>query len=258
MKQTRPLLTLALILPLLGGGTLIAKAQPRGGGPDDGPLFDDGPGGHRPPGGPGGRDGRGAPGGRHGGAKGHLEGTWRGIKHLQSDEKSLSKAQAAKLVSLVKPWTSNAAMSDADAQQLAQSLEAVLTTAQKSKLGPPGRGRGGPGPDGGPPPGGGDFGPPPPRDGGDDRPPPPRDGDFGPPDGGGPPGEGGPEGGGPPPDGSGGRGRRPPMPQSFNPFYAPTGRSDWKKLPASTQKFLARHYNENRAVLESLSRFAKS
>ncbi|BCM90281.1 hypothetical protein IAD21_02132 [Abditibacteriota bacterium] len=259
MYRPRPLLVLALFIPLLScGGVLAARAQPPGDPFDGGPLFDDGPGGQRPP---GGFDGRGGPGGRRGG-KGRLEGTLRGIQRLQTDDKSLSKAQAVKLVALIKPWSSRSAMSDTEAQKLVLSMEAVLTTAQKSKVGPPGRG--GPPRDGrgGPPGGGGDFGPPPGDGrGGDGGPPgPPPDGDFG---GGGRPGQGGPPGGpggqgGPGPGGPGGRGGRQPFPATFNPFYAPTGRSDWKKLPASTQQFLARRYRENRAALESLSRFAKS
>ena len=248
MSRIRFLPAFALVLPLLlCGGTVVAKAQPPDGPPfdDGGPLFGDGPRGPRPgerPGGPGG----GGPGG-HGprGGKGGLDGAWHGIARLQSDKKSLSKSQAAKLVALVKPWTSKAAMSDAEAQKLAASIGAVLTSAQKSQMGPPGRGG---------PPNGGRGGPPPDR--GEGPPPPPPDGEgWGPPP---PDGEGGPpprQGGGGP---SGGRGGRPLFPATFNPFYAPTGRSDWKSLPASTQQFLARRYRENRAVLESLSRYAKS
>ena len=237
MKRFRPILMLCALLPLFGGvGASVSHAQPP---PDDfdggGPLFDDGPEGHRPP-----PHGRGGP--RGGGPKGHLDGLWHSVERMQSGSNPLSKVQAQKIVALVKPWTNRASMSELDAQKLVGSIEAVLTSAQKSHVGPPGRG--GP-PRGGR--GGDDFGPPPPRDGEDDfGPPPPRpDGESGP-----PPGRSG---------GPSGRRRGGDMfPASYNPFGAPTGRGDWKKLPTSTQQVMARRYREIRATLESLSRFSKS
>ncbi len=244
MKPFRPILALAVLLPLFTGpGATSSKAQPRHGDPmfDDGPLFDDGEGrGHRPPrgGGPGGRgerEGRGGPGGRGGprggGAKGRLNGVWHGIEQLQSGQNALSKAQSQEIVALVKPWSSRPTMSDADAQDLALRVEAVLTDDQKSGFGPPGRGpRGGGGRRGG------EFGPP-----RDEHGPPPPDGRDGPREG----------------RNGGGRGAMAAL-SSFNPFYAPTGRSDWKTLSSQMQQFLARRYRENRAVLENLSRFSKS
>ena len=238
MKRFRPILALGSLLPLLGLSASVSFAQPP---PDDfgggGPMFDEGPEGHRPP-----PPGRGGPRGG-GGPKGMLDGLWHGVERMQNgpDALALSKAQASRIVALVKPWTMRASMSDADAQKLAEGVEAVLTSEQKSRVGPPGRG--------GPRRGGrGGFGPPPPRDGDDDfgPPPPPPDGEFGPPLG---------RGGGP--NGQR-RGGRSPFPATYNPFYAPTGREDWKQLPNSTQQLMARRYREIRAVLENLSRFSKS
>ncbi len=42
--------------------------------------------------------------------------------------------------------------------------------------------------------------------------------------------------------------------ETSNPFYAPTGTSGWKTLPAAFQKNAARRYQQNRATLEELSR----
>ena len=263
MKRFHPILTLISLLPPLGLSASVSFAQPPPP-PDDfgggGPLFDDGQGDHRP------LRGRGGPRDR-GGPKGHLDGLWHDVEHLQNGQGALSKTQSQKIVALVKPWTGRASMSELDAQRLVGSIEAVLTSAQKSRVGPPGRG--GPPRDGGggrggfgPPHGGGGrggrggFGPPPPRDdGGDFGPPPPRDGndDFGPP----PPPDGVGPGRGSGPNGQRGGGRN-PFPASYNPFYAPTGRPDWKQLPTSTQQLMARRYREIRAVLENLSRFSKS
>lgn len=221
MKRFRPLplLTTATFL-LLTAGMPAAQAQPPGDPMfDGGPLFDEDFDGHRPP-----------PGGHGPGAKGHLDGFLHGVQRLKGSSSDVSKAQAQKMVTLIQPWSKRATMSDADAHKLVTSLEAVLTSAQKSKFGPPGRG--------GPPRGrdGGRFGPPPGEEGG-----PPPERDFGP----------------PPGQGRGMGAERMALPVSFNPFYSPTGRSDWKKLPSSTQQLLARRYRENRAVLERLSRRIK-
>ncbi len=190
-------LIFALAAPLLlGTRAPFACAQPL---PDDGPPPHEG--GH--PRGP-----------HHHGPKGRLDHAWHEAERLERGPNELSKAQARQLVSLVKPWAVRPTMSDMQAGQLAQKVEAVTGVSPNRR---------------------------PPREEGHEGPPrgdewggrPPRDGD------------------GPPPR------HRPhthtPPPADYNPFYAPTGRADWKTLPSGMQQFLARRYRENRLVLEKLS-----
>ena len=229
-------LALLVAAPLfLSASAMLVRAQPM---PPDaplpgegGPLFDDGPGPGRPPHGPGGH--------RRGphphGSKGRLDGTWHEVERLERGPNELSKAQAAQLVALVKPWSGRPTMSDAQAQKLAVDIEAIVGIGPNSRPprdenGPPPPPPGEDGPDGPPP---RDHNGPPSGDGGDGPPPPPRDGGRG-----------------------SGRGPHTPPPADTNPFYAPTGRADWKTLPTEMQHFLARRYRENRLVLERLSRRA--
>ena len=206
---------------------LPVVAQPPGGGPGRGPNNGDGP--RRGP-----------------RAKGELNRVWRDIAELEGTGLALSKAQAARVVALVLPVSKKSALSDAAAKTLADKINAVLTPAQRAAIAKDHpRGGRGDGPPGGPRPGDKDGGR---RDG------PPRDGD----------------GRGPRPDGNGPRGDGPPrmnrddfekvrpFMDALNPFYAPTGYAGFKKLPADFAKDVAKRYGERRALLEKLSKRAKT
>ena len=239
----RPLLLGALLIPFAGA----ALAQPR---TDERPnrgerraerraqrgrfaRGEDGPGRRRPA-----------------SAKRQLSGVWRRLDRVEN-QAPLSKQQAARVVNLIRPWTTRAQMSDADAAQLQTQLAAVWTPAQAELMerrGPregggrgEGEGRGGRGPRGEGR-GEGGFGG-------------PREGR----------GEGGFGGRRGEREGMGrGAGVDPAQRQAMrgfmenlNPFYAPTGYSQWKSLPQPAQERLAKRYRESRATLEALSRKAK-
>jgi hypothetical protein len=274
-----------LLLPSLPS----AQAQGHRPGPDDGPRFGAPPQGgpnfegddfDGPPGPPegrrfaderlgrdrpqGGRQGGrpGGPGGMsgmRGGMRGKRELTrlWRGIDRLEHSSTPLSKGQAKKVVAVVVPWSKRPQMTEDDSKKVEAQLTAILTSDQKNALEqgrggrdgfggprgprPEGRDRGGDGPDGGPDgrPGG--------RRGG-------GQGGFG----------GGRDQGGP----GGGRGQGGMDPQKmqqmrsfmekFNPFYAPTGYSQWKSLPERIQERMADRYKDDRAILEALSKKSRS
>ncbi len=191
-------------------------------------------------------------------ARFRLGGLWRGIGALENSETPLSKAQAAQIVALMRPWNNRAQMSEADAQKLDGQLRALLTQSQKTALenrrfaarperGPRERGFEGRrferGPRGDGPRGDG------PRDGGR------RDG--------GPPERGRRDGG---PRGEGrGAGFDPQKMETMraqlanlNPFYAPTGLKEWKTLPPPVQQRLVDRYKDSRGILEALSRKSRS
>jgi hypothetical protein len=46
--------------------------------------------------------------------------------------------------------------------------------------------------------------------------------------------------------------------ENLNPFYAPTGYSQWNSLPQRMQQRLAERYKDDRATLEALSRKSRS
>jgi hypothetical protein len=193
-------------------------------------------------------------------AKMQLTRTWHGIGDLEKSKTPLSKAQAKQVVALVLPWSKKQTMNSTDAEKLDDRLKAVLTSAQKSSIGGDFfRGPRGDGPRSGGPRGGGQ------RDGGRPR-------------GDGPRGEGprigerdgrngqnsGPRAGGN--RESGGRfGAQDDKSrqlmrnwmESYNPFYAPTGNANWKKLPTEFQQNISKRYRESRATLEALSRKSK-
>jgi hypothetical protein len=199
--------------------------------------------------GPGGRFGRGEDGAgraRRASAKRQLSGMWRGVERLER-EAPLSKEQAARIVNLVRPWSTRPQMSESAAAQLQTQLAAVLTPAQREMFERPRReGRGG---EGGPR--------------GEGRKRGPR-GEMG--QGEGPRrerrprGERGEMGGGR--EGAGmDREQRQALRgfmQNLNPFYAPTGYSEWKTLPQPMQERLSRRYNQGRTTLEALSRKARA
>ena len=180
-------------------------------------------------------------------AKRQLSGLWRGLERVER-QAPLSQQQAARVVNLVRPWTARPQMSESAAAQLQTQLAAVWTPAQREIL--ERRGRGG-GRDGGPR--GEGRG-----DGEGRRERGPRgEGGFG-----GRRGEGGERG----PRGGEGRGAGLSREQrqafrgfmeNLNPFYAPTGYSQWKSLPQPMQERLAKRYREGRETLESLSRKAR-
>ncbi len=250
----------------LAGGALLlilalpVSAQPGNRGPRDGR---DGP--------P--RDGmRGGP-ERGPRAKGELNRVWHDIADLEGTKLALSKAQSAKVIALVLPVSKQKTLSDANAQTLADKIEAVLTAAQRAQIdkehprGPRG------GRDGRP------DGPPPPRDGNGrgprpDGPPPRYDDDRGPrPDGpppryddgrgprpdGPPPGGDwhGPRGDGPPPMDRADFEKVRPFMDALNPFYSPTGYAGFKNLPTDFAKDTVKRYGERRTLLETLSKRAK-
>ncbi|HEX8464259.1 MAG TPA: hypothetical protein VF627_06525 [Abditibacterium sp.] len=164
-----------------------------------------------------------------------LQRLWHDLDHLQEAGQPISKAQAGKIVALVRPWTTKPTLGETNAQKLHDQIEAVLTTAQREEVGgPPRFGPPGFGPQGRGP---GDDGP----GGGRRR----RRPDF----------EPGGAGFGPPTEAQRTTGRA--FIEALNPFYPPTGYSSWQKLPAPLQQDVARHYRENRATLEALSRQAK-
>lgn len=238
--------TVVVSLALLGATTTI-QARPEPGGR----------GGGRPPFGGPGRD-KGDRRGPQNREKHHLARVWMGIGELEKGKTPLSKTQAAKIVALVLPVSKKPQLNDSDAKKLAEQIEAVLTTAQKTELRPDGPPR---------------FGP---RDGekGNDGKRPPRgeqrgnlgarrgDHNFGPPRGD-KKGEGRGDHHGPPMGfGENLTTEQREMIRDFmenhNPFYAPTGYGNWKKLPSSFQKIVAERYREGHATLESLSRKARS
>lgn len=120
---------------------------------------------------PGGGGGMG--GGNRNSPKRRLSGLWRNIGELEKSKTPLTKAQAKRVVALVRPWSSKPKMTDAQAKALYMSMNAVLTTSQKNEMdkmgamrrrtargdreGGPGGQRGGPGGPGGP--GGANFDP---------------------------------------------------------------------------------------------------
>lgn len=184
----------------------------------------------------GGEDGAGRGRGRRASAKRQLGGLWRGVQRMER-EAPLSKAQAARIVNLVRPWSTRPQMSESAATQLQTQLAAVLTPAQRELLERPRRG-------------GGEGGP---RGEGRKR---GARGEMG--QGEGPRGERGPRGG------REGAGVDPAQRQALrgfmenlNPFYAPTGYSQWKTLPQPVQERLSRRYNQGRTTFEALSRKAR-
>ena len=214
-----PLLTLGLAA-LVGASALPVSAQP---------------GGFRGP------DGRGGP--RRSSAKMRLSRMWNGIGRLEQSGTPVSRAQAKRLVTLVRPWSSRPTMTEAQAQSLSTQISSVLTASQKAELDKR-RGRGGR--DGGRP-----DGPPPGGFGG-------RRGDR---DG---RGMGGP--GGPPPgfdpNSAEGRQMRQRMEgarglmQTMNPFYSPARAKGASSLPSFMREGMQRRYDESRATLAALTRKA--
>ncbi len=171
--------------------------------------------------------------------KRQLGALWNGVWRIEGSMAPLSPAQAKRIIAVMRPWSSKNSMTDAQAKSLVSSINGVLTASQKSVVGDlnegPGggpRGRGGPPRGDGPPHNGGRGDGPPPRDG--NGPPPPRDGD------------------GPPGMDAASR----EMMAALNPFYAPTGYSTFKSLPARMQIQLLHRYQESRATLIALSRKA--
>ncbi len=225
MKQpniTRPLLGGALLLIL----AVPVMAQPGQRGPRDGRGGDgrggdgrggDGRGGDGRGGDGRGGDGRGGDGrggdGRGPRAKGELNRIWHDIADLEDGQLALTRAQSAQVVALVLPVSRQPALSDDAAKTLADKIEAVLTSAQRTEIDKDhprgGRGRGGP------------------RDGG-----PPRMNrdDFE---------------------------KVRPFVDALNPFYPPTGYSQFKSLPTEFAKDVAKRYGERRALLETLSKRAQ-
>jgi hypothetical protein len=163
----------------------------------------------------------------------------------------LSKAQAKRLVLLVRPWQSRPSMTETQAQSLSKQIAAVLTPAQKAELQKMRRDRGGRGGWGGRE-GGREGGPRGEAQPGGGRP------------GGGRPGGGRP-GGGRPGGPGGGRPRgnmRETMQkmegffQTFNPFYAPSKYSQLRLVPERMRKGWTRRHQEFTQTMASLSRRA--
>lgn len=234
--------SLLAVLLLSSASSVLAQGRDFDGPPPGGPAFGGRPGG-----------GLGGPGRMRGmGGKRNVSRLWRGIGRLEKSSTPLSKAQAKRVVAVVLPLSKRSQMSNAEADKVEAQLIAILTPAQKNTLQ---KGRG--------------------RRGGGDRPGGPggRDGR----------GPGGPEGRGDGPDGGrrGGRGggnvggvggpgrpgggmSGPRMQQmrafmeNFNPFYAPTGYSQWKQLPERMQERMTDRYKDDRAILEALSKKSRS
>lgn len=234
----------SLLRPLAGGALMLmlalpVVAQPRG--PRPGGF---GPGGFGPE--------HGDPGGFGPRPQMELNRVWHDLADLEGGNLALSKAQSAKVVALVVPVSKQSALGDAEAQRLADNIEAVLTPAQRAAIDKDHpRGPHGDGPHGGPHPGDGNGGRRARPDG-----PSPRDGE----------GRGARRG----PDGNGPRGDGPPrmnredfekvrpFMDALNPFYPPTGYAGFKGLAAEFATDTARRYGERRALLESLSKRAKA
>src|SRR5687767_14432415 len=66
--------------------------------------------------------------------KGRLRSLWGNIGELEKSRTPLNKAQAKRIVGLVRPWTTKPTMSDAQAKTLFMSMNSVLTTQQKNEL----------------------------------------------------------------------------------------------------------------------------
>lgn len=66
--------------------------------------------------------------------KGRLSGLWRNLGELEKSRVPLTKAQAKRVVGLVRPWTSKPKMTDTQAKGLYMSMNAVLTTQQKNEM----------------------------------------------------------------------------------------------------------------------------
>lgn len=213
MKKTLPKTMMLAGLASLMLSSHLSQAQP----PQRGGRGGDDRGGMRP---------------RRDGAKGRLGALWNGMWRLEGSAVPLSKAQAKRVVNLVRPWSNQPSMTESQAKNFVTNLNAVLTAAQRnvvgdlSDAGPPGR-------DGfGPPHGRPGDGPPRGRPG--DGPPPPR-----------------PNG----PDGAQGNAMRSLM-ERLNPFYPPTGYKEFKTMPLRMRQGLVRRYQESRATLVTLSRKA--
>lgn len=72
-----------------------------------------------------------------------LNRAWHDIADLEGGKLALSKAQSAKVVALVMSVSKQSALGDAEAQSLADNIEAVLTPAQRAEIDkdrPPGDG----------------------------------------------------------------------------------------------------------------------
>jgi hypothetical protein len=174
-----------------------------------------------------------------GSSKMHLNRLWRGIGQLEKGKGALNKAQARKVVALVRPWSNKPTMSDNEATNLTVQLSNVLTVAQKNQLKSMAEQRRSRMGDGNRRPGGPRANWPRGEGQGGDR----RNGE----------GRGGPRGGGFDPQ------RMRQMMGFFrtmNPFYAPTGYKEYKSMPERMQKGMLRRYQTSRAILVGLSKKA--
>lgn len=66
--------------------------------------------------------------------KGRLSGLWRNLGELEKSRVPLSKAQAKRVVSMVRPWSNKPKMTDTQAKSLYMSMNAVLTSQQKNEM----------------------------------------------------------------------------------------------------------------------------
>lgn len=220
MKTTKLLLAATLTLAAMSA---TVRAQPSR----------DGPGGFGGPAGgpPRGRESR----MRRNDSKRALDRFMRGLGRLERSAAPLSRAQAQRLVALIRPWQSRPTMTQAQAKSLAASLNSVLSTQQKSVLNAKREDRRGARPDGmrGPRGNGGSS----PRDG-SGRPPRPGERGF---------------------DPQKMRAQRRQMRgfrETMNPFYPPSRYSQVKNLPARMQQGMARRYGQTQTLLNALSRRA--
>ena len=180
--------------------------------------------------GPGGGGG-GMRGGNRNSPKRRLSGLWRNIGELEKSRSPLTKAQAKRVVGLVRPWTTKPKMTDDQAKALFMSMNSVLTTQQKNELDKMGAMRR--------------------RTERGDR-------------------EGGPGGQRGGPGGAGGGGFDPARMQqmraqmqklqgfmkTMNPFYPPTKYSELKSLPDRMKDGWTRRYKTTQTMLTALSRKA--
>lgn len=232
MKTTRLLLAATMTLIAMSGAL---HAQP--------PMR--GPGGFGGP--PRGTEGR----MRRNDSKRQLDQLMRGLGQVERSAAPLNRAQAQRIVTLLRPWQSRPTMTQAQAKSLAANLNNVLTAQQKNLLnarreerrgarpdGMRGEGRGGmrrPRGEGGPPPRDG-FGAPPRRGGFNE----PRSG----------------EGAFDPQAMRAQRQKMRGLRETINPLYPPSRYSQVKSLPARVQQGMMRRYQQTQATMSALTRRA--
>lgn len=213
MKKTLVALSLTAGLLVAAPGIPTVQAQ--------------GPGG---PGGPGGGGMR-----NRNSPKMRLGGLWRGIGEIEKSNTPLTKAQAKKVVALVRPWGSRPKMTDGQAKSLYMGLNNVLTAQQKNQLDKMAAMRR--------------------RTERGDRGDGPRGGGPGGPGGRGPGGPGGPGGFDP-------QRMRQTMQKmqgfmkTMNPFYPPSKYSEIKSLPERMRQGMSRRFQSSRNTLTALARKA--